>query len=224
MRLLKSNLAAAVLLSAAASSRAAIVFTVEAPGVQQSQVAGVTTENFNDGNLISTLGTYTGGSANPASLFGGAGGTGFFLQNGPTTLTLNSPQFYFGMWWSAGDAANLLEFYDGATLVGSFNVGSIIPFLSPAYYGNPTPNFLGQDSAEPFAYLNFTATGTTQITRVVFGGGNFESDNHSVIDQRITPPGTDPTSVPDGGSTLALAGMALLGLAGMKRALASKKA
>jgi hypothetical protein len=218
MRSLKVT--AAFLLSAAVS-HAAIVFTIEAPGVQQSQVPGVITENFDDNNLTSVLGTYTGGSTNPASLFGGAGGTGFFLQNGPTTLTLNSPQFYFGMWWSAGDAANQLSFFDGATLVGSFNVGSIIPLLNSSYYGNPNPAFLGQDPNEPFAYLNFTATGTTQITSVVFGGGNFESDNHSVLNQRITPPGT---ALPDGGSTLALGGMALLSLAALKRFTNSRKA
>jgi len=47
-------------LSAAAMSpaSAALVFTIEAPGVQQSTVPGVVTENFDDGNLSSTIGTY----------------------------------------------------------------------------------------------------------------------------------------------------------------------
>lgn len=210
---------AALLAMSVVPAQAALVFTIEAPGVQQSSVPGVTTENFDDGDLTSAIGTYSGGSVNGANVFGGAGGTGSFLfatSGNPSTLTFSTPQSYFGVWWSAGDAGNSLKVYNqNDVLIGDYVVGSIIPLLSQAYYGNPNG---GGNEAEPYAYLNFTATETDFISKVVFGGSNFESDNHSVTTERITPPGTPPGgSVPDSGSTLAMAGLVLLGLGGARR-------
>lgn len=204
----------------------ALVFTIEAPGVQQTTVAGVVTEDFNDGTFASDIGTYSGGTIMAADQFGGAGGTGSYLfatAGSPSTLTLSKPQSYFGVWWSAGDARNSLSIYNQDNVViGSYVVGDIIPLLGPAYYGNPNS---GQNASEPYAYLNFTATGTDYITKVVFGGSNFESDNHSVTEERITPPGTPPGgAVPETGSSLALGGLALLGIAGLRRYFGRKAA
>jgi hypothetical protein len=195
----------------AQSLRAGIVFTIENPGVQATTVPGAVTETFDSlptgplGTYVSPgIGTFTGGEIVAANRYGGAGGTGNYYavgaESGTTlgTLTLNSPQDYVGLWWPAGDAENVLQFYDGATLVGTYNVASIIGSgLSPAYYGNPNAAFLGQDSGEPFVYLDFTTTGTTRITALDFENGlgtGFEVDNVSVFGSPITPPGH---SVPD---------------------------
>lgn len=178
-----------------ASAQAAIVFTFENASVQATSVSGVLTETFDTGVPGTAIGTYTNATVIAGDVFGGAQGTSYLtlLNSGSsvTTLDLNSPQKYFGMWWSAGDANDLVSFYDGATLVDSFTVGDIIPLLTPAYYGNPNG---GAFVNEPYAYLNFTATGTTSITQIQFtqvngGGGGFETDNHSVTDRSIDPPG-----------------------------------
>ncbi len=167
---------------------------------------------FNGGAVVS--GSYSGGA------FGGAYGSDYYavgVQSGTVqgTLTFAKPEYYFGMWWPAGDAGNELEFYDGSTLLASYRVGDIIPSLSSAYFGNPNN---GLDAAEPFVYLDFTATGSDQFTKVVFNNdtvySGFEMDNMSVYGQPITPPGNP---VPDPASTLALLGFAVTALAGVRR-------
>ena len=118
------------------------------------------------------------------------------------------------MWWSAGDARNQAQFFDATnTLLGSFVIGDIIPFLSPAYFGNPNG---GGNAGEAYAYLNFTTTGGDLIDHIAFnqigGGGGFETDNHSVFDQPITPPGN---AIPE--PTTVLFGFALAGVATLRR-------
>jgi hypothetical protein len=204
----------------AQSLHAQIVFTAENAGVQSTTVAGATTENFNElsagalpgagDTYVSSIGTFDGGVVVAANEYGGAGGTGNYYaigsESGTTsaTLTFKSPQDYFGMWWSAGDAENVLKFYDGATLVGTFEVGSIIPYLTSSYNGNPNSDFLDQDPKEPFDYLDFTAIGGDQITSVEFDNGlgtGFEMDDLSISDTVTTPPGNNPFNTPDTGNT-----------------------
>jgi hypothetical protein len=77
----------------------------------------------------------------------------------PTTLTLAQPQRYFGMWRSAGDPNNVLQFYSGNRLLERFKTADIINFInaSPnkkAYYGNPNN---GQNKGEPYAFIKFYA-------------------------------------------------------------------
>ena len=168
------------------------------------------------------MGSFTSGGAKvTADAYGGANGSQYYavgVQSGAlqSTLTLTAAQSYVGMWWSAGDIHNILEFYNGATLVRTYKVGDIIPSLGAAYYGNPNN---GLNSSEPYVYLNFTATGSDTISSVVFKSDSinagFEIDNISVTQERITPPGH---SVPDGGATAALmvAGLAALTVARRK--------
>jgi hypothetical protein len=218
--------AALALVVSAFTLRAGIIFTIEAPGVQQTTVAGALTENFDTvtpggiGTYNSGIGVYTGGSSNANDIFGGANGSQYFgvgVQSGTdeATITFNAPKTYFGFWWSAGDGANWVEFYDGGvTPVATFNIGAIIPFLNPAYFGNPDN---GQNLNESYAYLNFTATDADRIRRVVFRqiplSGGFETDNHSTFDDPLEPPGETPMPEP---SSIALA---LIGAA----ALATRK-
>lgn len=205
---------------------AGIVFTIENPGVQATTVFGALTETFNSltPGPVTTydspgIGTFTGGEIVAANQYGGAGGTGNYYAVGNEshstlgTLTLNSPQDYVGLWWSAGDPLNILQFFDGAALVGTFDVADIVGSgLSPAYYGNP--NNRSEDSGQPFVYLDFTTTGGTQITSLDFEnaiGTGFELDNVSVFGSPITPPGH---AIPDASNAAILfliAASALLG-------------
>ena len=179
--------------------RAGLVMTVDAPGVQTSTVAGVTTETFNSFNAgqytnlttaVGTLSTAGAASIVVADLYGGAGGTGKYFALGAEsgsadaiTLMLNGPASYFGMWWSAADAYNGVQLYSGTTLLASYNTAGAFAGLPSSYYGNPNS---GADAGEMFAYVNFNATEGTAITSVVFTNGGttatgFEADNFSVL-------------------------------------------
>lgn len=143
---------------------------------------------------------------------------GSYTGQNSQTLTFDSSKTYFGMWWSAGDPANQLVFYDGATILASYSTADIIPFLSSAYYGNPNN---GLNPNEPYVYLNFTTTGASRITSIEFNCdlfAGFESDNHSVHDQVIEPPGNTLPTVPATGSTLTmlLMGVCFITLVGAK--------
>ena len=155
-------------------------------------------------------------------MYGGAGGTGDYLALGaqsgsasPVSLTFNGPQSYFGMWWSAADVNNTLKFYSGSTLLETYTTASVFTGIDSSYYGNPTPNFLGQDSGEPFAYLNFNGTLGTTFTSVVISnagstGTGFESDNFSIAGV------PEPSSLVLGG--MAATACALAGLWRRRRA------
>lgn len=201
---------------------AGLIVTIEAPGVSSSSVSGVTTESFNSlspGNYStyqSAIGTYTGPFAIVSpDAYGGALGSKYMAvgtQSGTTvtTLDLGMDRAYFGMYWSAGDAQNQLDFYYNDTLVRQFNTSDVISFLDTqgnrdAYYGNPDN---GQDSWEPFAYLNFFGTDGTVFNKIVFRntlGTGFESDNHSVRTEESPICGTPISTVPEPSSVVMIA-------------------
>ncbi len=179
-------------------------------------------------------GSYSGGLVMySADQYGGAGGAGYypelFASGGSYTLNLttsgNLPGVnYFGMWFSALDAGNQLQFYENNTLLMTFTpaefqslVGAC-PSSSNAFCGNPNANFKGDDSGEQFAFLNFFDQ-NGYFNKIVFtetGGGGFESDNHTV--GYLNPPTPSGTIIsgetPEPGSfVLLLSGMiALIGL------------
>jgi hypothetical protein len=196
------------------SARANILVTAEAPGVQSSQVAGVTTMNFNSNavgtytTLSSPIGTYTspGLAVVAPDSFGGANATRYMAigaQSGTltATLTLNqSAANYFGLFWMAGDTQNNLEFLNGTTVVATMNIATITSYLTsnPAYYGNPNN---GQDTGEPFIYLNFYGQNGTTFNKIIFQNidlsTGYETDNHSIatLTGSITPSGTPITRI-----------------------------
>lgn len=214
---LRFLLAPGVLL-AATSLHAGVMFTFENPKVQFTSVVGATTVTFEGAQNPLFPGTFSGGYIAPADQYGGAGGSGSYFNATGATLTLSEPQNYVGFWWSAGNS-NSITFQDANNVnIAQYNITDIEPFLSPAYKGNPNPPFEGFNSNEFYVYLNFTTTGGSEISKVLFAGDGFELDNVSTFDQPIAPPGNG-TSVPDTGSTLLLSSFAFTGLAMLKSKL-----
>lgn len=158
-------------------------------------------------------GSYTNLNIVSANQYGGAGGTGKYaevgVQSGTTSysLALSKQVNYFGLWWSAGDAQNDLQFYSGGTLISSFSTADMISLVGNcsnpsgnAFCGNPNSSGRAQDNGEPFAYLNFFGQNGTSFDRVVFAnnttGTGFESDNHAVaILNGSTTTGTPVTTL-----------------------------
>jgi hypothetical protein len=213
---------ALLIAGAGTTCRAGVVLSIDAAGVQSSTVPGVITEDFNSfapgtySTLSTAVGTLTTSGAfqiQGPDQYGGAGGTGeyftFGAQSGsadPVTLTFNGPQSYFGMWWSAADANNTVQFYSGGTLEATYTTASIFGGISNSYYGNPNG---GGDSGEPFAYLNINGMGGTTFTSVVFSNTGttstgFESDNWSVASV------PEPSSLVLGGMAAAAGALATL--------------
>ena len=215
---------------------ASFTVTVEAPGVQTSQVTGTNklTENFNSlstgngafpffFNTNPAIGTYSTADTStviqPASVVGGAGGTGNFLAvaSGPVTLNLNTPQKYFGLWWSAVDAANKIEFFKGGTSLFSFDTPTLVSYLAgnPGYIGNP--NFPLPNSSEPFAFVNFFAGTGTDFDEIRFTNSSnvsfFESDNHTIAETFDNTPG-NPLVVP---TPAMLPGLISMGIAAWRK-------
>lgn len=98
-----------------------------------------------------------------------------------STLTLDTPSSYFGMWWSAGDPANVLTFYNDDQLIAQFTTSSMFGSanLSSEYYGNP---MTGGNGGEPYAFINFYGDNQTSWNKIelsTIGGGGFESDNYT---------------------------------------------
>ena len=177
----------------------------EAPTATNSSLADTSMYDFNSLSTYTHLtnvgwsgvGTYDQLYVINADQYGGAAGSDYSsgspypvasassgLGNTPNyTLTLNTPAAYFGLWWSAGDGANILTFYNGGTQVAQFTTQSLMDLLARTYYGNPTPGHLGQDAGEPFGFINFYGVGGTTFDKITLtdnAGSGFESDNHTV--------------------------------------------
>jgi hypothetical protein len=117
----------------------------------------------------SGLGRYTRAVVRTADVFGGAHGTAYMTVN--PTLRTTSPntnqnmitevsinfqqeQRYFGLWWSAGDPHNVLEFFRHNQLVFDFTTAKVLNFIEThptiaghnraEYFGNPNPQFILQ--------------------------------------------------------------------------------
>ena len=169
--------------------------------------------NFNGSTYT---GTYTGSVGwYAADQYGGAGGTSTYPETfSGYSVVINPSANYFGLWFSALDVGNQLQFYRDNTLLYTFTPQDFIQLVGAcpgtAFCGNPNSQFLGQNSGQQYAYLNFYDSDGL-FNKIVFGesgGGGFESDNHAVAVLSAAPGGTpiNPTPEP------APVGALLLGL------------
>ncbi|MDB9958446.1 autotransporter domain-containing protein [Oceanospirillaceae bacterium] len=151
------------------------------------------------------LGTITANTSpaktQPASQYGGADGTGYFVDIVGTSLdiTLTTPARYVGFYWPSGNAGNSVNLYGSVggtgteTLLGSFD-SSALTNLHADYKGNPSGPFSGQDAAEYFAYVNLVLDDSSYyITKLNFSGTGFEPDNLSVSTDYSTSNISSPT-------------------------------
>ena len=183
----------------AAATAASVVVTIEDAGVQSADLAGIgatgaIVETFDGGptglftEYDSELGTYSAVNVGAANQYGGADESQYlFVQGTPgSTLTLDTPATYLGFWWSAGSGSNTVELKSEGSTIFTFDTTDVVDFINTnaqdpsAYYGNPNPGFLGRVSHEPYAFINMFAE--MVFDTVVFSGGNFESDNHTVAE------------------------------------------
>lgn len=145
------------------------------------------TYNFNKAQIVQGTGSNSsGGYAAPY------GDTTKYLSvqlGGSATFTFAAPQKSLALLWGSVDLYNTIEFFNNGSLVATFTGGDVMPGAN----GNQGP-----DGTVNVPLIS----GTTFNSFTLIDGSldAFEVDN-------IT---TSPTSVPDGGTTVALLGLAMV--------------
>lgn len=196
---MKTAILSALLLTAALPASAELIITyAENPQANLSSLKN--TEVFTFDNLATGVdknvswkgvGTFDQLYIKNTDVYGGATsatspkGSKYSLQGAGTevlssTLKLDHNSSYFGMWWSAGDPNNVLKFYEGDKLVGSFTTASLLGELPDSYYGNPKDRSM--NSNEAYAFINFYGDAKTAWDKIVLTNNNysgFESDNYT---------------------------------------------
>lgn len=218
------------------ASQASVIITyAEDPSANLSSLSKTQVFNFNNtatgknSNVSwNGVGTFNQLYVKNADAYGGAAdaqnpnGSRYSLQGAgsgvlASTLTLDSASSYFGMWWSAGDAKNVLEFYNGDALMGRFTTDSLMDPLPASYDGNPLNRAINR--GEPYGFINFFGDEKTSWDRIVLtnnGTSGFESDNYTTRVNAWDPlvdgalPGV-PVAIVDGATTTRVTAAALEG-------------
>ena len=194
------------------------------------------TQKFNSGFTgltdYNTSGAITGAysgsfGVSNADQYGGDGGAGSYISTffGAGYVIDLSHQAslpgvnYFGLWLSALDGGNEIEVLRAGTVVGTFTPADLLTAVGskPAYFGNPSGPFAGQDSNEPFAFVNFFDLNGFFDQIHVFENpqqGGYESDNHTV--GYINPIRVVGNTIPEP-ATFGLFGLGMLGLLAARR-------
>lgn len=204
-------LVALVALACAGAQAGVITIGGVAAGSEgQKSAIGTCTVDFNGGNATNTCGaTYTNtvaGNFVTGSQAGNyatpAGDTTGYLAVGPSsgstavTITLSTPQNYFGFLTGSLDSYNLVSFYLNTVMVDSFTGSDINAKAFPGTSAN--------GNTATAAYVNYFPTiGNIQtlFNKVVYSstGNSFETDNHAFAIATVPEP----------------APLALMGLAGL---------
>ncbi len=193
---------------AAAQTRAAVasptfnmlITTSEGVGAFNSSLSGTNVQTFdtlsgiNKNFVWQDVGTFDQLNVISANLYGGAPsatspkGTNYAVEGlgavKQTTLTLNQSSSYFGLYWSAGDAANNLKFYSNGQMVADFTTSNLMNLLPKSYFGNPItagPN-AGKNTGEAYGFINFFGDANTTWDKIVFSNNTssgFEADNYT---------------------------------------------
>lgn len=195
-----------------AQANGVLLTYAEDPGAQKTTVKNTSFISFDNlsaganSNVVwAGVGTYDNAYILDANKYGGAEGTGTYIVQSTslgganavatTTLTLNTPSSYFGLWWSAGDATNRLAFYNGTDLVADFTTATLLSMLPDSYKDNPNDLYHGLVLDEKFAFFNVYGDIGTTWDSIVFtnnGSSGFESDNHTTrVEAWGTGPGED---------------------------------
>ena len=252
--LIKSAIASGVVLSLATFTRPVMAtsFTVsiENAGVQNAQLSNLvnahvqtfdaqTTGNsaagFQSNDGTTNVGSYKTTLIQNADQYGGAGGTGKYFDvnaniSGQTVSTLNlaTAQSYFGLWWSAGDANNVLTFLSQNKVVQTITTADVVSYIGKlankaSYYGNP--NSTNQNTGEPYAFINFYDVAGTfdQVQFSNIGGTGFESDNHTIATSYKSITGDVVKRVPESSSVLGVFVIGLVGATSVLTRRANKK-
>jgi hypothetical protein len=254
--LIKSAIASSVVLSLATVTRpvmaASFSISIEEAGKQTanySNLVNYNVQNFDASTLAtgysatgfqwSNVGSYTNTLIVDKDQYGGADGTAKYFdvdtnrsggKQTVSTLNLTTAQSYFGLWWSAGDANNVLEFYSKGNLVERITTADVVSYIAKlpnktSYYGNPNSGFKNQNSGEPYAFINFYDVAGTfdQVKFTNIGGTGFESDNHTVATGYKSITGSVITAVPESSSVLGVFVVGFVGAASVLTRRVKKK-
>ncbi len=197
-------------LFAATSASAALTVTIGGTPVAgeglKSSVVGAVTTDFN-ASLVNPA-NYTGGGvvngSVPGSWASPPDDTSNYFSVGPSTVTpgtvtLSGLASYFGYYGGSPDTFNSVSFFNGGSLVGSFDGTALAAFAGVAADGNQT---VGN-------FWNFTANNAGDyFNSVVFASVSnaFETDNHAVL--AVPEPET---------YAMMLAGLGLIGFSARRR-------
>ena len=219
------HLITAALLAFTATSAQAFTVTIEEASVQKKATGNelfvvdfndLTTNSTDSFTRSSVSSSYTYGSdliIRAADQHGGAEDEqGIASQHiesttkpGTHSITMDQPQKYFGLWWSAGDSSNILTFLKDGEVMATFNTQDVMNKIAELpngsnYYCNPTTQFNGLVCTETYAFLNFFFEGNEDYDEIRLQAansiGNFESDNHTFSVEEQTISGTLVVHVP----------------------------
>jgi len=131
-----------------------------------------------------------------------SGCNGGGCPNASATLTFTGEEQYFGLLWGSVDTYNTLQFFDGATLVGTVT-GSTV-----------TASANGDRGVNGTYYVNITSP--VQFNTVVFTSSQYAFEFDNVAFNPTIPPNIPGTPLP-GALALFAGGLGLLGFTGLRR-------